>query len=80
MNVITAILHKVEIQILATLFSAEELFNSIDKLITPDFHSVSFTGGEPLLHADFIKEFLEEYNFNCLLETNGSLPRPNERK
>jgi organic radical activating enzyme len=57
-----------------TLFSAYELFNSIDKLITPDFHSVSLTGGEPLLHADFIREFLEEYNFNCLLETNGSLP------
>jgi organic radical activating enzyme len=57
-----------------TLFSAEELFNSIDNLITPDFHSISLTGGEPLLHADFIKEFLEEYNFSCLLETNGSLP------
>ena len=27
-----------------------------------------------MLHAAFIKEFLEEYNFNCLLETNGSLP------
>lgn len=57
-----------------TFFSTEELFNSIDNLITPDFHSISFTGGEPLLHADFIKEFLEEYDFNCLLETNGSLP------
>lgn len=57
-----------------TLFSTEKLFNSIDKLITSDFHSISLTGGEPLLHADFIKEFLEEYNFNCLLETNGSLP------
>ena len=56
------------------LFSAEGLFNSVDNLITPDFHSVSLTGGEPLLHADFIKEFLEKYNFSCLLETNGSLP------
>jgi organic radical activating enzyme len=26
------------------LFSAEELFNSIDNLITPDFHSVSLQG------------------------------------
>jgi len=56
------------------LFSARELFSQVDELITPDFHSVSLTGGEPLLHADFIKEFLEEYNFDCLLETNGSLP------
>jgi organic radical activating enzyme len=61
------------------LFSAKELFNSIDKLITPDFHSISLTGGEPLLHADFIKEFLEEYSLNCLLETNGSLPRQIEK-
>ena len=57
-----------------TPYSEEELFNSVDKLITPDFHSISITGGEPLLHADFIKSFLEKYDFNCLLETNGSLP------
>ena len=57
-----------------TLFSTEKLFNVINSLVTPDFHSVSLTGGEPLLHADFIKIFLQEYNFNCLLETNGSLP------
>ena len=57
-----------------TLFSIEKLFNVINGLITPDFHSVSLTGGEPLLHADFIKKFLHEYNFNCLLGTNGSLP------
>lgn len=61
------------------LFSAEELFNHVDKLITPDFHSVSLTGGEPLLHADFIKEFLEEYDLDCLLETNGSLPHQIEK-
>ncbi|MGZ7043091.1 MAG: 7-carboxy-7-deazaguanine synthase QueE [Methanobacterium sp.] len=58
-----------------TLFSTEKLFNSIHELITPDFHSISLTGGEPLLHSDFIKEFLEKYRFNCMLETNGSLPR-----
>ncbi len=57
-----------------TLFSTEKLFSVINGLITPDFHSVSLTGGEPLLHADFIEKFLQEYNFNCLLETNGSLP------
>jgi len=57
-----------------TLFSEEELKESIKNLITPDFHSVSLTGGEPLLHADFIKYFLEKYDFKCLLETNGSLP------
>ena len=37
-------------------------------------HSISFTGGEPLLHADFIKDFLEKYPLTSMLETNGSLP------
>ena len=46
----------------------------MDNLITPDLHSLSLTGGEPLLHADFIKEFLENYQKDSLLETNGSLP------
>lgn len=55
-------------------FSEEQLFYSVDNLITPDFHSISLTGGEPLLHADFIRSFLEKYDFDCLLETNGSLP------
>jgi len=56
------------------LISTGELYNKIKKIITPDFHSISFTGGEPLLHADFIKNFLEEHKFKSLLETNGSLP------
>lgn len=56
------------------LYSENELFNTVDNLITPDFHSISLTGGEPLLHADFIKSFLEKHSFSALLETNGSLP------
>ncbi len=57
------------------LISTDELYNQVDKIITPDFHSISFTGGEPLLNADFIKNFLEEHEFKSLLETNGSLPK-----
>ena len=49
---------------LGDLISTEELYYKINKLITPDFHSISLTGGEPLLHADFIKEFLEKMNSN----------------
>jgi organic radical activating enzyme len=56
------------------LVSIDELYNIINDIITPDFHSISFTGGEPLLHSDFIKRFLEKYKFKSLLETNGSLP------
>lgn len=59
--------------------STDELDSKIEELLTPDFHSVSLTGGEPLLHADFIKELLEKCNFNALLETNGSLPHELEK-
>ncbi|OPX58718.1 MAG: pyruvate formate lyase-activating enzyme 1 [Methanobacterium sp. PtaB.Bin024] len=55
-------------------FDIKTLQKKIDDLITPDFHSISLTGGEPLMQADFIKSFLEEYSFPALLETNGSLP------
>lgn len=55
-------------------YDTNTLYKKVEELITPDFHSISFTGGEPLLHADFIKNFLENYNLPALLETNGSLP------
>lgn len=40
-------------------------------------HSVSFTGGEPLLYAEFLKGFisaLKKTRFKIYLETNGTLP------
>ena len=36
-------------------------------------HSVSFTGGEPLLHADFIAAVAERISARFFLETNGTL-------
>ena len=57
------------------LISTDELYSKVNSIITPDFHSISFTGGEPLLHSDFIKKFLEEHEFTSMLETNGTLPR-----
>lgn len=43
-------------------------------------HSISFTGGEPLMYVDFLDEFLEKfkpikekYNLKIYLETNGTL-------
>lgn len=42
-----------------------------------DYHSVSFTGGEPLLQNDFLKEVLEQtrgLGVKNYLETNGTLP------
>lgn len=42
-----------------------------------DFHSVSFTGGEPLLQVDFLREIihpLKQKGIKTYLETNGTLP------
>ncbi len=38
-----------------------------------DVHSVSLTGGEPLLSVDFLKEFLPLVNKKIYLETNATL-------
>lgn len=49
----------------------KSVIDSIDKLITPDLHSVSFTGGEPLLNTDFIRSIAEETGVRKYLETSG---------
>ena len=36
-------------------------------------HSISLTGGEPLLHAAFIRALASEVNVPFFLETNGTL-------
>lgn len=38
-----------------------------------DIHSVSLTGGEPLLAADFLKDFLPRTDKKIYLETNATL-------
>ena len=40
--------------------------------------TISFTGGEPLLYADFILDLIKKYlknKFSIYIETNGSLPQ-----
>jgi len=42
-----------------------------------EFHSVSFTGGEPLLQTDFLKNVMQltrDSGYRNYLETNGTLP------
>lgn len=71
------------------LMSVDEVFEKIEELKTPDLHSISFTGGEPLLYADFINElsnklhnklldnlsnFEDMFNIKIMIETNGTLP------
>ena len=46
----------------------------VRELITPDLHSISYTGGEPLLSASFVKEIAIEaksMHLKNFIETNG---------
>lgn len=60
--------------------SVQQLIEIIKTLDKPKgvTHSISLTGGEPLLQIDFLKEFLpiakEEVKLPIYLETNGVLP------
>lgn len=56
-----------------TVSQLVELVNAFDKPRDVN-HSVSLTGGEPLLQVDFLKEFLPELKTKIYLETNGVLP------
>ncbi|MBR1552986.1 MAG: 7-carboxy-7-deazaguanine synthase QueE [Schwartzia sp.] len=54
--------------------SDEEAAKYIQTLLdAAPHHSVSFTGGEPLLHADFIAAVAERIFAPVFLETNGTL-------
>lgn len=59
--------------------SEKDVLDKIDKLNKfPNlFHSISLTGGEPLLDLDFLLSLLPEIkkrNLKIYLETNGTLP------
>ena len=56
-----------------------ELLEKIKTFNLKHIHSISLTGGEPLLHYEFLKEFLpllKETETKIYLETNGTLPNP----
>lgn len=55
-------------------YSVDELNKIVTALMTPDVDSLEITGGEPLLHAEFIAEYLTKYPFKAMLETNATLP------
>ncbi|MHA1146142.1 MAG: 7-carboxy-7-deazaguanine synthase QueE [Candidatus Helarchaeota archaeon] len=55
--------------------SATTVKQIVEQIKSPDLHSITFTGGEPLMQATFLKEVCENLkNFVLYLETNGSLP------
>ncbi len=55
--------------------SSTELLNKIEEVGTNNIHSISLTGGEPLLDVIFLKDFLEKNTHKIYLETNGTLVR-----
>jgi organic radical activating enzyme len=57
-----------------TILSVEDVTRKIANLKTLDLHSISFTGGEPLLYTDFINEIIAKTDLKIFLETNGTLP------
>ena len=53
-------------------YSVKELADTVNA--AENIHSVSLTGGEPLLETDFLLEFLPFVQKKVYLETNGTLP------
>ena len=58
------------------VYSAQELAKKVSDFPLKAVHSVSLTGGEPLLQYEFLKEFLPLVDAKIYLETNGVLYRP----
>ena len=59
-------------------YTVSELIEKVRKFNLHTFHSVSLTGGEPLLHYEFLRQFLPEIkklNLKVYLETNGTMPK-----
>ncbi|HNW26550.1 MAG TPA: 7-carboxy-7-deazaguanine synthase QueE [Candidatus Gastranaerophilaceae bacterium] len=54
-------------------YTPEQLAKHIEQFDLKNIHTVSLTGGEPLLWADFLKEFLPLINNKIYLETNSTL-------
>ncbi|RLE42226.1 7-carboxy-7-deazaguanine synthase QueE [Candidatus Woesearchaeota archaeon] len=55
----------------------DEVIDEVLRRMSNDLHSISFTGGEPLLQHKFVGEVvykLKEQGFMTYLETNGTFP------
>ncbi len=60
------------------VYTVSELLVKLKSFDLSVVHSVSLTGGEPLLHYEFLREFLPELkrlNLKIYLETNGTLAK-----
>ena len=65
---------------LSNPLSVKEVAKRIRAFVKPvQHHSISLTGGEPLLHARFIRALASEVKAPLFLETNGTLYEEMER-
>ena len=55
-------------------YTIEDLLKKVNSFDLSLIHSISLTGGEPLLWVDFLKEFLPKIKKTVYLETNATLP------
>lgn len=63
-------------------WSSDKVIKQIRKYQRGKIHSVSFTGGEPLLYTEFLQELLpqvKKLGLKNYLETNGTLPKEFEK-
>ena len=56
------------------LMTPAQVVSKIESILTPDCHTISFTGGEPSLYPEFINEVSKLTDLDIMLETNGTLP------
>ncbi len=59
-------------------WSSGKVISQIKRILRGKIHSASITGGEPLIHVDFLQELLpqiKDLGLKAYLETNGTLPR-----
>lgn len=58
-------------------YSSAELINIVNNCT--ECHSISLTGGEPLLYYEFLQDFLPYCKLPVYLETNATLPKELEK-
>ena len=56
------------------MMTPQEVIEKIESILTPDCHTISFTGGEPSLYPEFINEVSKLTTLDIMLETNGTMP------
>ncbi|NDC82045.1 7-carboxy-7-deazaguanine synthase QueE [bacterium] len=56
-------------------YTLEKVLDELHPLIQKNPHSISITGGEPLIQVAAIKELLPHIPVPAYLETNGTLPK-----